>query len=154
MREQRQKLLIRQLDTRFARFTFPSDFQRPTKGWIYTVRTTLKMSLRQLSTRLKKSLQSVREMELREESGSITIKGLKEAADALNMDLVYFFLPRNQSIEKMIEDRALELATQIVNRSAHTMKLEDQAISPERLQEAILERAEQIKNDMPRYLWD
>jgi len=34
------------------------------------------------------------------------------------------------------------------------MKLEEQENKEERLQQAIKDRAEQIKQEMPKYLWD
>jgi hypothetical protein len=34
------------------------------------------------------------------------------------------------------------------------MKLEDQGNSEDRLKKAIKYRAEQIKNELPKYLWD
>jgi hypothetical protein len=34
------------------------------------------------------------------------------------------------------------------------MMLEDQENSKQRIEKAIRERAEEIKNEMPRYLWD
>lgn len=39
-------------------------------------------------------------------------------------------------------------------RTSHTMKLEDQENREERLQKAIEDRAEQIKQEVPKYLWD
>jgi hypothetical protein len=54
----------------------------------------------------------------------------------------------------LIEKRATELATQIVMRTANTMKLEDQANSKKRLEAAIKERATAIQNEMPKILWD
>lgn len=45
----------------------------------------------------------------------------------------------------MIERRAFEIAGEIVMRTSHTMKLEDQANSKERLENAIKDRAEKLK---------
>lgn len=150
----KQKLLIEQLNKKLLPFRHLENTIVPQKGWIHTIRTTLKMSLRQLGNRLKISAQSVKEIEDRESSGSITIKTLKEAGKALDMRLVYGFIPKNKSIEQMIEQRAFEIASDIVMRTSGTMKLEDQENSKERLDKAIKNRAEEIKNKMPRYLWD
>ena len=54
----------------------------------------------------------------------------------------------------MLEKRALKIAEEIVMRTSHTMKLEDQENSEERLEKAIKYRAEKIKNELPKYLWD
>ena len=112
------------------------------------------MSLRQLGNRLKISAQSVKEIEQREANGSITIKSLREVAGELDMKLVYGFVPKGESIEKIIDKRAKEVAREIVLRTSNTMKLEDQENSTERIDKSIKSKAEEIKNKMPKYLWD
>ena len=96
----------------------------------------------------------MKEIEQRENDGSITIKSLREAGKALDMQLVYWFVPKEDSLEKMVEKRAYEIAKQIVQRTSHSMMLEDQENSMQRIEKAIKERAEEIKNEMPGYLWD
>jgi len=150
----KQRLLIEQADNKLALFRPLNSFTIPQKGWIHTIRIALKMSLRQLGNRLKISPQSVKEIEEREASSSITIKGLKEVGAVLDMKLVYGFIPNGQSIEEMIEKRALEIAKEIVMRTSNTMQLEDQENSKARLEKAIKNRAEEIKTKMPKYLWD
>jgi hypothetical protein len=54
----------------------------------------------------------------------------------------------------MIEKRATELATKIVLRTSNTMNLEDQGNTNQRIEKAIEERAAEIKNEMPKILWD
>ena len=112
------------------------------------------MTLRQLGVRLKISPQSVREMEEREANGSITLNGLKEAARMRDMKLIYGFIPSEESLEKMIEKRAREIATEIVMRTSVSMKLEDQENSKARLRKAIENQTEEIMHSMPKYLWD
>jgi len=70
------------------------------------------------------------------------------------MQLVYGFIPKGQSIEDMIEKRAIEIAKDIVLRTSNTMQLEDQENSKARIEKAIKNRAEEIKTKMPKYLWD
>jgi hypothetical protein len=70
------------------------------------------------------------------------------------MELVYGFVPKDGSLDALIDRKAKELATQIVMRTSNTMKLEDQANSARRITKAIEERAVAIKNDMPKILWD
>jgi hypothetical protein len=45
-------------------------------------------------------------------------------------------------------------ASEIVKRTSTSMTLEDQGNSESRLRKAILEKAAEIKYEMPRYLWD
>lgn len=86
--------------------------------------------------------------------GSLTIKSLRETADALDMHLVYGFIPKDGSLDALIDRKAKQLATQIVLRTSNTMKLEDQENSKKRIAKAIKERTTEIKNEMPKTLWD
>jgi predicted DNA-binding mobile mystery protein A len=126
----------------------------PGKGWIYAIRTALSMSYRQMAKRLEITPQSIQGFEKREREGNITLRNLREIAQSLNMRLVYGFIPKSGSLEKMIEDQAYAVAQKIVMRTDATMKLEDQGITKKSRDEAILELAGEIKRKMPRYLWD
>ena len=70
------------------------------------------------------------------------------------MELVYGFVPKDGSLDALIDRKAKELATQIVLRTSNTMKLEEQQNSPQRIQKAIEERTAAIKYEMPKMLWD
>lgn len=150
----KQKLIVEQVDRKLDLFKPLDSVSIPQKGWINTIRKAIRMSMRQLGDRLRISPQSVKEIEERESNGSITLKNLKEVGAALDLKLIYGFIPKNQSIENMIEKRALEIAKEIVLRTSTSMQLEDQANTKERLEKAIRNRAEEIKTKMPRYLWD
>ena len=107
-----------------------------------------------MGNRLSIAPQSVKEIEQREKDASITLKKLREAGKVLNMQLVYGFIPKEESLKKMIEKKASEIAREVVMRTSHSMMLEDQENSSHRIEKAIKERAEEIKNEMPGYLWD
>ena len=154
MKDLNKKLVIEQLDRKFEKLAVLKDFEISPKGWINAIRSGLNMSLVQLAKRLKKTSVSVKEIEQREEDKGITLKKLTEVAEALNCHFVYAFIPKDGSLEKLIEKRALEVAEEIVMRTSHTMKLEDQENSEERIKKAIKDRAEKIKNELPKYLWD
>jgi len=154
MNNSNQSLLIEQADRKLQPFKGLEAIVIPPKGWINTVRTALKMSLRQLGNRLNISPQSVKEIENREASGSLTIKSLREVGLALNLRLVYGFIPMDGSIEKIIENRACELAHEIIARTSQSMKLENQENKEERLKKAIEMKAGEIIANMPKYLWD
>jgi len=149
-----RRLQIEQLDRRLARLLVLKEIEVPTKGWISAIRTGLNMSLVQLAKKLGITSVSVKEIEEREQNKSITLKKLIEVGEALDLRFVYGFLPKHGSIEKMIEERALHVAQDVVMRTSHTMKLEDQENTEERLQKAIKDRAAAIQREMPKYLWD
>jgi enoyl-CoA hydratase/carnithine racemase len=79
---------------------------------------------------------------------------LRDVANAMDMKLVYGFVSKHESLEQMIEKRAKELATEIVMRTNNTMTLEDQQNSTERIEKAIEQKTNEIKSEMPKYLWD
>jgi predicted DNA-binding mobile mystery protein A len=150
----KQKLIIDQLDKKINRFKNLADDVFPPKGWIYSIRKALNMSLRQLGERLSITSQSVWEIENREKNGSVTLNVLRQVGQALNMRLVYGFIPEQSSLKKMIEERAIILAKEIVERTSVSMELEDQKTSANRLEQAIDDKAQELKRKMPRYLWD
>lgn len=149
-----KKLMIEQLDRKLAVFSKIDSDNIPVGGWIKAIRSALNISLVQFAKMLKKSSPSVKELEEREAEKNITLKKLAEAGEALNLKLVYGFVPKDGSLEKFIEQRALKVAEEIVMRTSHSMKLEDQENTEERLRKAIQDRAEKIKNELPKYLWD
>ena len=150
----KKSLQLQQLNSKMLCFASLKQVAMPPTGWIKAIRTAIGMSMQQLGNKLNVSKQGVMDIEKREKDGSITIKSLREIARAMDMQLVYGFVPNDGSLDALIEKRATELATQIVMRTANTMKLEDQANSKKRLETAIRERAAAIKNEMPKILWD
>ena len=154
MKLRQQKLIIEQLDRKFLTLKSLNQFSSPERGWIFNIRTALKMSLRQLGKRLGISAQSVKEIEQREAEGSLTLRSLSDVAKALDMKLVYAIIPKEETLERMIEKKADKIAREIVLRTSNTMSLEDQKVSDTRIKKAIKEKADEIINKMPRYLWD
>ena len=150
----KKSLQLQQLNSKMLGFAALRQVAMPPTGWIKAIRTAIGMSMQQLGNKLNVSKQGVMDIEKREKDGSITIRSLREIALAMDMQLVYGFVPNDGSLDALIEKRATELATQIVMRTANTMKLEDQANSKKRIEAAISERATAIQNEMPKILWD
>lgn len=149
-----RRLIREQLDNKIVKFGYLENVVIPPQGWIYSIRKGINMSLRQLGQRMSITPQSVKEIEEREKNGTVSIKVLKQAAVALNMKFIYGFIPSENTLEGMIEKKAEELARSIVERTSIQMGLEDQSISPERINKAIKEKATELKNDLPKILWD
>ncbi|WP_163517672.1 mobile mystery protein A [Gelidibacter japonicus] len=150
----KKRLQIEQLDRKLKEFKEAAQVTQPTIGWLKTIRVSLGMSLQQVADRLSITKQSVQEIEIREKEGTITLNSLKDTANALDMQLVYGLVPKDGTLDDLIERKATELAIRIVSRTSNTMKLEDQENSKQRLQKAIQERTAIIKNEMPKSLWD
>ena len=129
----KKSLQIQQLNRKMLAFASLQKVATPPTGWIKAIRNAIGMSMLQLGKRLSITKQSVQDIERREKDGSISIKALREAARALDMHLVYGFVPFDGSLEELIDRKAKELATKIVEPSSYRMKLE---------------------HELPKILWD
>jgi predicted DNA-binding mobile mystery protein A len=154
MKNLKQQLLIEQLDKKIELLHKIDKLVIPSEGWVYSIRKSLKMSLQQLGRKVGITAQSIKEIEQREKAKTISLKTLQDVANALDMKFVYGFIPKEKSIGDIIEKKANEIAEQIVSRTSKTMQLEAQENSKSRIQKAIKQRAEEIKREMPKYLWD
>lgn len=150
----KNKLQLQQLNEKMLQLADMQHVIVPPIGWIKAIRNGIGMSMEQLGKKLSITKQGVMDIEKREKEGAITIKSMQEIAKAIEMKFVYGFVPDAGSLEQMIETRALEMATKIVQRTSNTMKLEDQENSKERIEKAIKERAAEIINKTPKILWD
>jgi len=156
-----QRLARRQLSAVLAGYAAAAAAPRPRDGWIAAIRAALDMTVRQFATRLGVTPSNVVRLEQRERDDTISLGALRRAADALDCDLVYAVVPRlaaasetaDNMLDTLIEARAREVAAAELSRIAHTMALEDQAVSAADLQAQIIERAAALA-ESPRRLWD
>ncbi|MGB5693441.1 MAG: mobile mystery protein A [Flavobacteriaceae bacterium] len=153
MRNKKQ-LLIEQLDQKLENFKDSAMVLVPTKGWINTIRTTLNMTRDQLGTKLKMTKGAIQKIEEREASGQITINKLRDVGQSLDMKFVYGFVPNDGSIDNLVSIKSEELARKIVMRTNQNMKLEDQGIGDEKINETIKDLANAIKREVRKSLWD
>jgi predicted DNA-binding mobile mystery protein A len=150
----KQKLILEQIDRKIILLKKVEDLIIPATGWVYAIRQALGMSLRQTGNKMGITPQSVKEIEEREKNGTVSLNVLRQFGNSLNLKLVYGFIPEQESLDQMIESRATDLAKEIVSRTSVSMILEDQENDPKRIQKAIIEKANEIKLEMPKYLWD
>ncbi|MEH6538386.1 MAG: mobile mystery protein A [Psychroserpens sp.] len=150
----KKKLLIEQLDQKLANFKDAGMVLVPQKGWVNTIRTTLNMTRDQLGTKLDLTQGAIQKIEEREATGQITLNKLKGVGNALNMKFVYGFIPKDGTIENLVNVKAEKLARKIVLRTNQNMKLEDQGIGDEKITRTIKELADEIKREMRKSLWD
>ena len=149
-----RKIQIEQLEKKIKIYSSTKKVAEPPTGWLKAIRLALGMTLQQLADKLNITKQSVMEVERREKEGSVTIKTLRETAKALDMELVYGLVPKDGTLENLIERKARELAYKIVSRTSNTIQLEDQENSKERIEKAINERVATLKHELPKMLWD
>ncbi|MPZ37177.1 MAG: mobile mystery protein A [Rhizobiales bacterium] len=113
------------LDERLAPLKPEDRFRPPPKGWVRAIRDGLGMTGVQFARRLSIRPQSVDALEQSEANGSIQLKTLRRAAEALDCTLVYALVPK-ASLEGAVRERARKIAMRDLGRVAHTMKLEAQ----------------------------
>lgn len=126
---------------------------RPKRGWIREIREILGLSAQQLATRMGVSQPTVAKMEQAEAKGVITLASLKRAAEAMDCQLVYAFVPRG-SFEDIVQARASEVATRLLNRVGHTMSLEAQEPDGEFRARRVRELADELVRNLSRELWE
>jgi predicted DNA-binding mobile mystery protein A len=146
------RLTLRQLDRTTDRIR-KLNIAPPRTGWLRTIRDALGMSMPQLGHRLGLPRQAVDALEKREANGTVTLNTLREAAAALDADLVYAIVPR-QSLARTIEAQAHRKALAELRRIAHTMHLEDQAVDSKEAARQLKERTSELLQTRPRSLWD
>ena len=153
MRSQKH-LLVDQVERKMAPYYQMNPAEIPEQGWIFTLRSTLNMTLDQLGRRMGITRQGVKRIESSEERGGISLNLLRQVGAAMDMKLVYGFVPLDGSLGNLIDRKSLELAKKIVLRTNQTMLLENQAISEKKLESAIKELSFQFKQELSRSLWD
>lgn len=149
-----RNLLLSQIDKYFlVRKKFFKQLKNPSSGWINTTRRAYGMTLSQLAKRLNSTPQRILAAEQSEQRGSISLNNLRKVAEALEMELYYTLVPKQETLSKNLEAQALKQATKIVRRVSQNMQLEGQALSTTNEAQAIKRQAEQLLNGPPKQIW-
>jgi predicted DNA-binding mobile mystery protein A len=127
--------------------------KRPSKGWIRSIREALGMSGRQLAERIQVTPPRIPEMEKSETQGNITLKSLRRAAEAMECELVYAFVPKT-NLETSLRIQAQKTAKQNLKVVSHTMRLEDQGLTAKEEAKQLNRLVAEWVKDPPRWLWD
>jgi predicted DNA-binding mobile mystery protein A len=138
-----RKLARRRLDERFAQLRVLAGAPRPHRGWIRAIRDALGMSANEMAQRMGVIQQNVFQFEKSETNDRIQLGTLRQAADALNCDLVYVLLPRT-SLEDAVHTQARRKAEGILDPVAHHSRLEDQSLPPDEMQAHVDELADRF----------
>ena len=125
MRSEDRALARRQLDKRLTPLREAQSLARPPRGWIRATREALGMTSKQLGVRLGVSQPRATKIEQAESDGSITLDTLWRAAQAMDCQLVYAFIPR-VPLQELVEARAATRARKILESTTHSMALENQ----------------------------
>jgi predicted DNA-binding mobile mystery protein A len=141
-----------QMERRFAALREQAGLlATPKGGWIRLLRTSLGMRQQDFGARLGVTAQAAGQLEQREMDEAVTLKALRQAADALGADLHYVLVPR-QPLAATVEDRISRAARHLAGQVDHTMRLENQATGAAASQMRIRRIEEQLRLT-PSLLW-
>lgn len=96
-------------------------------SYIRQMRSTLGMTLNKLGEACGVAPSTISQLEQREVTGNVTIENLKRAAEAMNCDFEYRFVPKTE-ISEFVNQKAYEKAKRIVSSADLHMSLEDQKV--------------------------
>lgn len=148
-------LAIKQLDRQLKEWQGTnSKYGRPAKGWVKTLRVVLNMSAEQFANRLGVKRARVNQLESAEMHDAVTLRTLREAANAMECDLVYAIVPKNNStLEDIIKKQAEQIAKERVANVAHSMLLEAQTIDSDSLKLQKEELARSLLEHLNKKFW-
>ena len=128
----------------------------PPSGWLKAMRGALGLNTRQLAKRLGVAQTAILQFEKGEAKGKASLETVEKVARAMNCTLVYAIVPDEKfsSLESVLDERAIQAARKIVSKVDHSMRLEEQGLSTERLADQIKELAVELKLRMDSSLWD
>ena len=154
--DNRKRIARERLDLWFVTgiIDLPATFSRPMKGWINSVRYALGMTGRQLALRLGVSPASASALEKREREGSVSLKTMERAAEAMDCTFFYGFRPNGGSFEGIVRRRAEGSAQSKLDRINRTMLLEDQQIPSEEAEKIYQREVLKLVEQTPGFLWN
>ena len=145
-----QKLIRRQVSLKLENLRGGLHAIKGIKSWSKYMRHALGMSVTQLARRLAIAQSTTSDLEKREIEGRLTIKKLREVAEAMECDLVYSFVPK-KPLEDIVFNQAKIKALKSIEQSDTHMSLEDQKVTSD-----FNKRLEDLIEDKmySKYLWD
>jgi predicted DNA-binding mobile mystery protein A len=75
----------------------------PARGWLRAIREAVGFTQGRVAARAGVKRQTYAQLELAEETGSISVASLRRAAAAMDCELVYFLLPREAAARTFAE---------------------------------------------------
>ena len=145
---------VHQLDDQIRQYVNGQRFDRIPQGWIRSSRTAIGMTLKQLASRLGFSVPAAKNFEMREVDEAITLASLRKIANAMEMDLVYYFKPKQDSLDDLLQIRAELKAKELMERSNQAMILENQEADNKNKSREYDRLITEIRNQKLSSLWD
>jgi predicted DNA-binding mobile mystery protein A len=145
-------LARKHLDRRLTPLRKTQDYARPPRGWIKAIREALGMTTAQLAQRMGVSQTRVSRIEKDEVGSAVTLRTLRQAAEAMDCSLLYVLVPNNE-LEQIVRHRAAAMTNERLSRTHHTMKLENQALAQRDLDAEHTRVFREIMEGDPSRLW-
>jgi len=142
-----KKLLRRSYQKKFDTLK-KAIIDRPSQGWLKTIREFLGMTTTQLAKKINVTQPRVINLEKNEKNTKIST--MERIADALNCEFFYAFVPR-ENIDEIIYNQAKKKALKILNKVNANMSLENQLANSDELMEDIIK--ELLDHNISR-IWD
>ena len=146
-------LRLRQLEETLKPFRRLVMASPPHGGWIRAIREALGMTNVQLASRAEKEPQTIEDIQNSEANGTIKLKTLRELAEALGCQIVYAVVPL-KPLTEMQRDRAREIARGRLRSISHSMKLEDQGVTPKEEARQLEMLTQRLLAGNPKKLWE
>lgn len=153
MRAPQRDLRIEQLDAKVNRVRSAFEGMSGTTSWIRTIREALGMSTYALAQRAGVQQPAIVLAEQKEAHGRITLGTLSRYAAALECEVAHALVPR-ESLRSTLEHRIQTVARRMVERTAHSMGLEEQRPGNEALEHQVAILAHELRRELPRWLWE
>jgi predicted DNA-binding mobile mystery protein A len=148
------KLIARQqLDNTVTGYAAIKQNPLPVKGWIRAIREALGMSGKQLANHLNVSQPRIPKLEQDELTGVVSLKTMRQAAEAMDCVFVYAIVPRT-TLEETVRAQARKVAESRTQRVSHTMLLEAQNLSAGEQSASFEAAVDELVREMPKELWD
>ena len=153
MKPKYKHIARQQLDKALSDYADVKKNNPPTKGWIRAIREALCMSGTQLANRLNVKQPRIPKLEQDEVSGVVSLKTMRQAAEAMDCVFVYAIVPRT-TLEDTVRKQARKVAEARSQRVSHTMLLEAQNLSAEEQRTSLNAAVEELVREMPKELWE
>jgi predicted DNA-binding mobile mystery protein A len=147
-----EKLIREQLDKKIKSWKILLTPENRLTPWIKSIRIALGMTLQDLADRMGTDKARISRIEKAEIEGDLRISTLKKVAEALEMEFVYGFLPKD-SLEAMVKNQARKIAVSTLSKVNYSMRLEDQELSEEERKKALIDLEQKILMEPPIDFW-
>ena len=143
---------LRQLEERLEKLREIAALEAPGEGWIRTLRQALGMTTEQLARRMGVTRQAVLQLEAAEQNRTATWTSLRNAAGAMDCEVVYAIIPRG-SLNQVLTRQGRKQAERHVQRIAQSMKLDAHVVGPAEQERQVEELAVYMATERSRALW-